>query len=142
MFINDVRHAVDPLDDKAQAVLVRRVAAGETDKASIVGQTWSLQFIEGVGPVESKATLHIDEKGKVTGQAPCNRYFATATLKDADIAIGKAGATMMACEQKLMTQEGAFFDALEKVASFEVENGRLILRDAAGHDLLRFGASA
>jgi len=142
MFINDVRHTVDPLDDKAQAVLVKRVAAGETDKASIVGQTWSLQFIEGVGAVESKATLHIDEKGKVTGQAPCNRYFATATLKGTDIAIGKAGATMMACEQKLMTQERAFFDALEKVASFEVENGRLTLRDAAGHDLLRFGASA
>jgi putative lipoprotein len=142
MFINDVRHAVDPLDDKAQAVLVRKTAAGETDKASIVGQTWSLQFIEGVGAVESKATLHIDEKGKVTGQAPCNRYFATAALKGTDIAIGKAGATMMACEQKLMTRERAFFDALEKVASFEVENGQLILRGAAGHDLLRFAASA
>ena len=143
MFINDVRHTVDPLDDKAQAVLVRRTAASETDReSSIVGQMWSLQFIEGVGAVESKATLHIDEKGKVTGQAPCNRYFATAALKGTDIAIGKAGATMMACEQKLMTQERAFFDAMEKVVSFEVENGRLILRDAAGHDLLRFGASA
>ena len=91
--------------------------------------------------VEPKATLHIDETGKVTGQGPCNRYFATATLKDAEISIGKAGATMMACEQKLMTQEKAFFDALEKVASFEIENGRVILKNAAGDDLLRFGAS-
>jgi putative lipoprotein len=48
---------------------------------------------------------------------------------------------MMACEPKLMKQETAFFDALEKAASFKVENGGLVLQAADGRDLLRFAAS-
>lgn len=142
MFINDARHSVDPLKAEAQTVVVRRVSGGETDNASIYGQTWSLQFIDGMGAVESKATLRVEEGGKVTGRAPCNRYFASATIKGTEIALTKPGATMMACEQTLMKQESAFFDALEKVASFKMENGRLVLMAADGRELLRFAASA
>jgi putative lipoprotein len=142
LFINDVRHSVDPLKADAQTVLVRKVSGGDTDDASIYGQIWSLQFIDGIGAVESKASFHVDDGGKVTGQAPCNRYFASATVKGAEITIGKPGATMMACEQRLMNQETAFFDALEKVASFKVENGRLVLKGSDGRELLRFAASA
>ena len=58
------------------------------------------------------------------------------------ISIGKPGATMMACEQKLMTHEAAFFDMLEKVASFKVEDGGLLLSAGDGRALLRFAASA
>lgn len=142
MFINDEHHSVDPLKAGAQTILVRRVSGGDVDDASIYGQTWALQFIDGIGPVDSKATFHVEKDGKVTGRAPCNRYFAGATVKGAEIAIAKPGATMMACEQSLMRQESAFFDALEKVASFKVENGRLVLKAADGHELLRFAASA
>jgi putative lipoprotein len=143
MFINDERHPVDPLKADAQTILVKRVSGGDNGgDASIYGQTWSLQFIDGIGAIESKATLRVEEDGKVTGRAPCNRYFASATLKGTEIAIGKPGATMMACEQGLMKQESAFFDALEKAASFKVENGRLVLMAADGHELLRLAASA
>jgi putative lipoprotein len=141
MFINDEHHPVDPLKVDPQTILVKRVSGGDSGNASIHGQTWSLLFIDGIGPVESKATLHVDESGKVTGQAPCNRYFASATIKGSQISIGKPGATMMACEQGLMTQESAFFAALEKVAAFKVENGGLILTAADGRALLRFGAA-
>ena len=141
MFLNDERHALDPLSAGPQTVVVKMVGknAGETP---IFGQIWSLQFIDGVGEIDSKATFHIEESGKVTGRAPCNSYFASATIEGAEIAIGKPGATMMACEQRLMTQERAFFDALEKVASFRVENGSLVLKAADGRELLRFAASA
>lgn len=110
--------------------------------ATIFGQMWNLRFIDGVGAVDSKATFHLEEDGKVTGRAPCNRYFASATVDGDKIEIGKPGATMMACEQPLMAQEGAFFTALEKVASFRIENGNLVLAAADGRDLLRFAASA
>jgi putative lipoprotein len=142
MFMATERHEVDPLADARQTVVVTLVRKKGVEAVPIVGQVWSLQFIDGIGGVESKATFHVDENGKVTGQAPCNRYFANAEIKGSALTIGKPGATMMACEAKLMTQEQAFFNALEKVAGFKVENGRLILTAADGRELLRFAAAA
>jgi putative lipoprotein len=141
MFINDEHHAIEPLSAESQTIMVRKVG-GDDERTPIVGQTWSLQFIDGPGAVQTKATFQVDESGKVSGQGPCNRYFASATINGDEIKIGKAGATMMACEQKLMAEEKAFFAALEKVASFKIENGRLMLMSADGRDLLRFAASA
>jgi putative lipoprotein len=142
MFLNDEHHSVDPLAAEPQTVMVKMVGKDAAGDASIFGQTWSLRFIDGIGAIDSKATLHVEESGKVTGRAPCNRYFASATIKGSEIGIGKPGATMMACEQSLMTQERAFFNALEKVASFKVENGSLVMKAADGRELLRFAASA
>jgi putative lipoprotein len=142
MFLNDERHPVDPLSAEPQTVLVRMVNLQPAENAPIFGQTWSLRFIDGVGEVDSKATFRVEEDGKVTGQAPRNRYFASATIDGGAISIGKPGATMMACEQKLMTHEAAFFDMLEKVASFKVEDGGLLLSAGDGRALLRFAASA
>lgn len=142
MFMATERHEVDPLADAPQTVVVTLVRKKGVEAVPIVGQVWSLQFIDGIGGVESKATFHVDENGKVTGQAPCNRYFASAEIKGSALTVGKPGATMMACEAKLMTQEQAFFGALEKVAGFRVENGRLILTAEDGRELLRFAASA
>lgn len=142
MFISDERHSVDPLKAETQTVVVRKVSGGDTSDTSIYGQTWALQFIDGIGAVDSKATFRVEDGGMVTGRAPCNGYFATATINGTEIAIGKPGATMMACEQSLMKQETAFFDALEKVASFKTENGRLVLMASDGQELLRFAASA
>jgi putative lipoprotein len=142
MFMAPERHEVDPLADTPQTVVVTLVRKKGVETVPIVGQIWSLKFIDGIGEVESKATLHIDEKGKVTGQAPCNRYFASAEITGSALTIGKPGATMMACEPKLMTQEQAFFDALGKAAGFSIQDGRLILAAADGRELLRFAAAA
>lgn len=142
MFLNDERHQVDPLSAAPQTVLVKMAGKATGEAMPIVGQIWSLQFIDGVGGVESKATFHVDESGKVTGQAPCNHYFASAEIKGSALSIDKPGATMMACEPNAMTQEQAFFDALEKVAAFKVENGRLVLTAVDGRELLRFAAAA
>lgn len=141
MFLNDERHEVDPLAGTSQVILVKMVNE-KAAAAPISGQTWALRFIDGIGAVDSKATLRVEEDGKVAGQAPCNRYFAHAVIKGTAIGIDKPGATMMACDEKLMTQEAAFFGALEKIASFVVENGGLTLKAADGRDLLRFAASA
>lgn len=141
MFMATERHAVDPLADTPQTVVVKLVRKKGVEAVPIVGQVWSLQFIDGIGEVESKATFHVDEKGKVTGQAPCNRYFASAEITGSTLSIGKPGATMMACEAKLMTQEQAFFEALGKAAGFSIQDGRLILAAADGRELLRFAAA-
>ncbi len=145
MFLNDEHHAIDPLLAESQKIIVKMVnqQADSATADSIFGRTWALTFIDGIGAVEaSKATFRIEENGKVTGRAPCNGYFANAEIKDSSMTISKPGATMMACEQKLMTQEQAFFDAFGKVAGFKIENGALVLTAQDGHALLTFGATA
>lgn len=145
MFINDERHQVDPLANAPQTIVVKMVKqqADSDERASIFGQPWTLTFIDGIGAIEaSKASFQVEENGKITGRAPCNGYFASADIKGSSMTISKPGATMMACEQKLMTQEQAFFAALEKVAGFKVENGALVLAAQDGRVLLRFAATA
>jgi len=145
MFINDERHQVDPATSEAQTILVKMVKQQEQgdDAASIVDRTWALTFIDGIGSIDgSKATFRLQEDGKIVGQAPCNRYFAAAETKGSAMTISKPGATMMACEEMLMRQEQAFFDALGKVAGFKIENGALVLTAQDGRVLLRFAAAA
>ncbi|MBN9241509.1 MAG: YbaY family lipoprotein [Mesorhizobium sp.] len=145
MFINDERHQVDPATSEPQTIVVKMVRqqAEGGDAAAIMDRTWALTFIDGIGGIEgSKATFRLQKDGRVVGQAPCNRYFATAGTKGMTMTIGKPGATMMACEQKLMAQERAFFDAFGKVAGFKLENGALVLTAQDGRALLRFAATA
>ncbi len=145
MFISDERHEVDPATPEPQTILVKMVKqqADDADIASIVDRDWILTFIAGIGGVDgSKATFRLQQDGRIVGQAPCNRYFATAETKGSTMTIGKQGATMMACEQKLMTQEQAFFDVFGKVAGFRVENGALVLTGQDGRVLLKFAAAA
>lgn len=48
-------------------------------------------------PFAARATIRFGEEGRVTGQAPCNRYFATQTLAYPWVNVENIGATRMAC---------------------------------------------
>lgn len=69
-------------------------ACVEDDKA--VGPDWMLSLVDGQA-VDYTATLSLAEPGRVTGQAPCNRYFADVTRDGASFKLGIIGATRMAC---------------------------------------------
>lgn len=78
------------------------------------------------------------ETARASGHAGCNRWFASVSAEGEQVTFGDIGATRMMCPPPAMATERAFFDALNRTHSARVENGRLVLRDAAGAALAQF----
>ena len=91
---------------------------------------------------DTAITLMFDKGGRIAGSGGCNRYAAGITLEGTALKIGQAISTRMACPEPIMAQESAYLQALAKVSGFATEEGALVLRDAAGAELLRFSRTA
>ena len=77
-------------------------------------------------------TMTITPDGSVSGHAPQNSYFGSCTI-DGDKIAFQIGATLMTDSE----EERAFFEALNSVDSFKVENGKLVLM-SEGKEVLTF----
>lgn len=78
---------------------------------------WALVSIDGVD-VTTRASIDFSEPGRVSGQAPCNRWFAAQTAALPDFRVDAVGATKMACPD--LAAEAAFFDALSQMTRAEI----------------------
>jgi len=141
-FINDERHALDPLTAGPQTMMVKMVRqSSATEEESIFDRDWVAQDIGGAAVSEkAKSTLRIGKDGKVSGRGGCNGYFGSAKIDGSKIEFGQVGSTQMACEQAAMDQEHKFHEALGRAAAFRVEGSKLILADKDGKDIVRFVA--
>ncbi|MEM7178337.1 MAG: META domain-containing protein [Pseudomonadota bacterium] len=125
----------------AVTVVMRRSppqdAGTETAHQSILGE-WEVFEIFGQ-PIEGGRVpaLSIAQDGGVAGTGSCNRFNGRAQTGSGTIAFGPVAATQMACPDPLGTQERAFFDALSRVAGFEVHQRSIAMTDDSGAVLLR-----
>lgn len=94
----------------------------------ISGVDWYLVGLEGQ-TVTWEAMLRLDDD-KVTGKAPCNRFFGTNAAKLPEVSLGAMGATKMACPD--LAAEDAFFAALQAMQTAEVDQGHLFLTGPEG----------
>jgi heat shock protein HslJ len=90
---------------------------------NIAGIDWHLVGLEGQ-EVAWTASLRFDGE-KVTGKAPCNRFFGTNGAALPEVSFGAMGATKMACPD--LAAEDAFFDALSAMQRAELDQGHLYL---------------
>jgi putative lipoprotein len=143
MFISDVRHQLDPLTDAPQTILLKMVTQRAEPKASVFGQLWVVDYVDGIGAITApQATFRVSEAGKAGGSGPCNTYFATAKVDGQTIAISDIGSTYKACAPEVMAEEKALFDALAKAASYSVDAGKLTIADKDGREILRLSAAS
>lgn len=82
----------------------------------------------------ARATIAFPTEGEVTGQAPCNRYFAAQSVPYPWFQVHNIGATRMACPE--LDAEAAFFAALEDMTLSEVLGDTLILTNEAGRKMV------
>lgn len=97
------------------------------EEGKVTGPDWMLSILDGQA-VDYTATLSLAEQGRVTGQAPCNRYFADVTRDGSNFKLGLIGATRMACLQ--IKGETEFFAALQGIEMADEANGKLTLSGA------------
>ena len=107
-------------------------------ETALVGSTWLVEDIEGGGVIDFlQSTLTFDSAEKVTGMGSCNSCFGAVKIDDLAIKLGPLGVTRKACGEAIDNQEDRFFQALEKVRSFELDQGLLFLLDSEGKQVLR-----
>lgn len=80
--------------------------------------------------------------GRLSGSTGCNRYSGTYTVDGDRLEIGPVASTLMACLPPLDALERGYLGALEAVAAWSVDADALVLVDAGGEDLLRFGPAS
>jgi heat shock protein HslJ len=98
------------------------------------GPEWTVDELDGKAPVkDSKITLNFGADGSLSGSSSCNRLATSYTLTGEGLSIAQGAGTMMACDQPVMEQEGAFLALLSKVSGFGVtDDGALLLKTADG----------
>ena len=110
---------------------------------SLVGN-W---ILTGYGPegsasaavTDSQASLTFSADGTVTGTSGCNGFGGEYKLDGDQITFSELISTLMACDGRLMIQEGTMFKVLNGAASFQIEGDMLtVTNDGA---VLVFAAS-
>jgi heat shock protein HslJ len=108
-----------------------------TSDQSPYGQ-WRVAQVAGSAVTgDARITLDLAADGTVSGTGGCNRYSSKAAIDGSTIAIGPVAATKMACSAVPMEQETRFFAALERVRSWRIIEGDLLLLDGHRDILVR-----
>ncbi len=116
------------------ALLAGACAADETLTAyGAADRVWVLESLDGEA-FGARAEIRFGPDGAVTGQAPCNRFFATQSAPYPWFELGPIGATRMACPD--LAQETAFLSALATMRLAEIAGSTLILSTEAGREMV------
>ncbi|MBB3331255.1 heat shock protein HslJ [Halomonas campaniensis] len=88
---------------------------------------------------EAHLVLHAEDS-RLAGSTGCNRMMGEYERDGDRLRFGQVATTMMACPGEVMGLEREFLDALDAVASWQVEGETLTLVDGEGEVRARFEA--
>ncbi|WP_405992324.1 META domain-containing protein [Streptomyces sp. NBC_00986] len=102
----------------------------------VTGVDWQVQSITTGGAttkVQGKPYLTFDAKnGKVGGRLGCNAVNATATVRTAQITLGRPSTTRMMCDASLMGTERALLGLFNDSVGYRVDHDTLTLTSENG----------
>ncbi len=108
------------------------VSRGDSSLGGLAGVNWVLTSFGGNAVLPTvPITLTFAQEG-ISGSAGCNSYFGQFIYDVGTLTFGGIGSTLMACEEPIMTQEGAYLEALRGVTNYQLADGQLTLGYADG----------
>jgi len=109
---------------------------------SLQAAQWTAVAIDGVAVVKNpKPTLRWTSTQQIVGSAGCNLFRGRAVIDADSFRIGPIGGVGPACITAPSGQEDMFFKAIENTRNARLEDGQLVLLDAAGKVLARLDPS-
>ncbi len=93
-------------------------------------------------PEDSGLYVMFEVDGSIKGHGGCNGFFGSLEKADSGIAVGRLGATRMACPDEIMDREMAFMAAVQRTRDFRSGGDRMSLIDEGGSVLAVFVAGA
>jgi peptidyl-Lys metalloendopeptidase len=128
------------------AALLAACASAEPDQPSaggitLAGTEWVLTSLAGNASMQGTQITLSFEAESLGGSGGCNTYGGSYTASDDSLAVSDLYWTEMAClePEGILDQELAYLNALNAVASYRVDAGRLQLYGEAGTQVLVFG---
>ena len=117
------------------------------DPGQVNNKTWVLTSINDNPVVTgSRVTMEIQpsmpDQGRISGQAPCNKYFGGYRIANNEISFTPPGATRMMCPTPIMKQESMFLKALPNLNKIEFATDELTLKNSKGNEVLHFAAES
>jgi heat shock protein HslJ len=139
-----MKKIVVPMAIMAGLVILAACASSGSQGGDITGKVWLLDNLNGSPPVSGTViTAEFTADGKVGGSAGCNVYSGQYKITGGDIQItSPVASTMMACEQPVMDQENAYFQALAAAKSYAVKGDQLTLNDSGGKAIASYKAQS
>ena len=121
------------------SLILTGCSSTKTPTVSLDGTRWLLTRLPS-GPALTDTTVTIEFlDGKIDGSDGCNSYGGTVIVKGSKITVGEdMASTLMACPDPIMQQASAFYEALKKSASYQVDGQQLMLLDASGQIVATF----
>lgn len=101
------------------------LADGDAPLTDLVGTSWRLTALDGTPLAKDVTSTLIISADSVGGNGGCNTYGGTLAATTTGIDISQVFSTMMACDG--LSQEQAFFAALEAADAFAIVDGNLHL---------------
>ncbi len=112
--------------------------------ADLAGTDWSLESYGEVGfetqVIEgTEVTLEFQSGGQVVGTGGCNSFGGQYQVSNGKISFSQIVSTEMACTAEgLMSQEAAYFQALQNTGEFELKDNQLTIWYNNGQSVLNF----
>jgi heat shock protein HslJ len=105
----------------------------QQEKNFPLGATWSAATLNGKSIADRRATFQVDQNLRGTGFGGCNTFSAAAyPLKQQGLAVGPVALTKRACDKGMLDFERSFLTALRAARNWDLVNGRLVVKGAAG----------
>lgn len=98
--------------------------------------SWLLTRLNGETLLPDSSIHFSFQNGTITGRDGCNQFSGSYTQDGEQLTIGPdLVSTMMACEETIMTQSGAFYEMLSKAKTFSHSDDTLILLNSDGTEI-------
>jgi uncharacterized lipoprotein YbaY len=134
-----VAFSTSPLDGSTVASDSVDVGFGESpgkdELVRLEDHLWMLASLNGRSLIENTLITLQFENFQASGSAGCNRYNTSYERRATDLNFGLVTSTAMECElpEGIMVQESAYFDALELVIAYRIENQQLKMFDRSNN---------
>jgi heat shock protein HslJ len=107
--------------------------APKQEKQFPLGQSWTAVSLNGRSFGGARPSFQIDENLRGTGFSGCNTFSATTyPLREQNFATGPVAVTKKSCDAGASAVERSFLVALRGARTWDVSEGRLIIKGAGG----------
>lgn len=107
--------------------------APKQEKQFPLGQSWTAVSLNGKSFGSARPSLQVDENLRGTGYSGCNTFSATTyPLREQNFATGPVAVTKKSCDAASNAVERGFLVALRGARTWDVSEGRLIIKGAGG----------
>ena len=108
---------------------------GKDDLVRLEDHLWMLDSLRENSLIENTQITLQFENFQASGSAGCNRYNTSYERRRTELNFGLVTSTAMECElvEGIMVQESAYFNALELVIAYRIENQQLKMLDRSNN---------